>query len=206
MQIEYDQAEKDDARTDNDLSGLANQLLLKQLRLSAMDLLARREHSQLELETKLTQKKQRILDRASKLLQENAFGQLPVKQESPSHSLADVHSSLASSFAVCVDIALSTLASEGLLDDSRFAESYVRWRSRAGFGPVRIAYELRQKGVSDVSGALNLADWNALASEARIKKYGHSAPIDLKERARQVKFLTYRGFSQDIVKQVFKDI
>ena len=41
-------------------------------------------------------------------------------------------------------------------------------------------------------------DWLRLAVEARIKKYGAAIPITPKEKARQLRFLQYRGFQADI--------
>lgn len=41
-------------------------------------------------------------------------------------------------------------------------------------------------------------DWLAQAVEARIKKYGDSIPTDQKEKARQLRFLQYRGFEMGV--------
>lgn len=41
-------------------------------------------------------------------------------------------------------------------------------------------------------------DWLKLAVEARTKKYGDTIPTDPKEKAKQLRFLQYRGFSMDI--------
>ena len=41
-------------------------------------------------------------------------------------------------------------------------------------------------------------DWLRLAVEARIKKYGAAIPTTPKEKARQLRFLQYRGFQADI--------
>lgn len=41
-------------------------------------------------------------------------------------------------------------------------------------------------------------DWLAQAVEARVKKYGDSIPTDQKEKARQLRFLQYRGFDMGI--------
>lgn len=41
-------------------------------------------------------------------------------------------------------------------------------------------------------------DWRKLAVEARTKKYGNLIPKDPKEKARQLRFLQYRGFSMDV--------
>ncbi|MGB5324925.1 MAG: regulatory protein RecX [Pseudomonadales bacterium] len=100
-----------------------------------------------------------------------------------------------------IEHALDKLAGEGLLSDQRFAESYARHRSSAGFGPKRIMLELREKGVRDelASAAVraNHPDWYKKARLARDKKFGTMLPADMKGRAAQARFLQYRGFSAD---------
>lgn len=41
-------------------------------------------------------------------------------------------------------------------------------------------------------------DWLTQAVEARCRKYGDSIPTDPKEKARQLRFLQYRGFGMDV--------
>lgn len=130
-----------------------------------MDLLARRDHSRLELNRKLT---------------DRGFDTLVVEQ------------------------VLDDLTRDRLLEEDRFVESFVRGRIRKGQGPVRIRGELAQRGIEDesVSSALNEADcdWASLAAEVRAKKFGPAAPGDFKERARQAKFLQYRGFEGEQIR------
>ena len=132
---------------------------IKDIRRSAMDLLARREHSRLELARKLHRR----------------------------YSEYDLS-----------EAALDKLVSDSLLSDERFTEVYVTYRKRAGFGPVRIAGELRERGVSDslTNRYLDGADgsWRDAAAAARDKKFGPQPVTDLTEKARQQKFLSYRGF------------
>ncbi len=40
-------------------------------------------------------------------------------------------------------------------------------------------------------------DWYELAREIRFKKFGASKPADFKAKARQMRFLQYRGFEPD---------
>ena len=93
--------------------------------------------------------------------------------------------------------ALDGLAEEGLQDDGRFAESYMRQRAERGYGPRRIVSELRQRGVQAPLIASVLAaaehDWDALAAGVRQRKFG-APPRSAPERARQTRFLEYRGF------------
>lgn len=103
---------------------------------------------------------------------------------------------------------LDKLQERGYLDDTRFAGAFVRSSVTRGRGPQRIAYELRERGVDDVTAAQALAeadtDWWALASEQREKKFGRAIPADYKERARQSRFLAGRGFYMDTIKAVFQ--
>jgi len=96
--------------------------------------------------------------------------------------------------------AVAQLTEDGLQSDERFSESFVQSRINQGKGPVRIRIDLGQKGIGDsiVEVALEEADpdWRALAREQRIKKFGPDLPTDFKEKARQMRFLQYRGFEQ----------
>ncbi len=47
-----------------------------------------------------------------------------------------------------IEAALDRLQRENLQSNSRFIESMVNSRVNAGLGPVKIKYELRQKGIS----------------------------------------------------------
>ena len=100
-----------------------------------------------------------------------------------------------------VEDELARLGDEGLQSDSRFAEAFVQSRINQGKGPVRIRAELAQRGIRDgvIEGALEAAtcDWFELAGNERRKKFGSAAPADFKEKARQMRFLQYRGFEQD---------
>jgi regulatory protein len=95
---------------------------------------------------------------------------------------------------------LTRLAEERLQDDDRFADSYIRYRAGSGFGPVKIKIELNQRGVEEfVTGAAmdRLAiNWPELSRAAWQKKF-KGAANDYKERAKQARFLQYRGFSGD---------
>ena len=96
---------------------------------------------------------------------------------------------------------LSRLREEGLQSDRRFAEAFVSSRFRQGKGPQRIRAELRAKRVSDglVDEALRESefDWGALARDVRVRKYGEAVPETFELKAKQMRFLTYRGFSQE---------
>lgn len=93
---------------------------------------------------------------------------------------------------------VAELAADGLVSDERFAESFVTARMRKGQGPVRIRAELRRRGISSELTQLHVdesgRDWAGLAREVRSRKFGDACPEDFKEKARQMRFLEYRGF------------
>ena len=106
------------------------------------------------------------------------------------------------------ETAVLKLTDDGLQSDERFAESFVQSRVNQGKGPVRIRLDLGQRGVSDsaIEQALAEADanWTALAREVRLRKFGMAKPVDFKARARQMRFLQYRGFEPDQVQAAFE--
>lgn len=75
---------------------------------------------------------------------------------------------------------------------------------------MRISQELREKGISgDLIEALLFAgevDWAAQLLEVREKKFGKSMPDSYKEQARQSRFLQYRGFPSEQIRQLFKSV
>jgi regulatory protein len=103
-----------------------------------------------------------------------------------------------------VAAALEKLTAKRLLSDDRFTASRVRHRVQGGKGPVRIRAELRQQGVSDDLIEKELAaadvDWARLAADVRRRRFGAAPPRSAPERAKQARFLQYRGFSADQIR------
>lgn len=99
---------------------------------------------------------------------------------------------------------IEELMDDGLVSDDRFAEAFVRYRRNNGYGPRRIQTELRERGVSEKiqTAYLDFADpqWLEQVVQVRCKRFGESLPEDYKERARQARFLQYRGFTTDQVR------
>ncbi len=142
---------------------------LRSIRVVAMDLLSRREHSTYELTLKL---KKRNFDMDE------------------------------------ITAALDRLQQENLQSDSRFIESVVNSRVSAGFGPVKIKYELRQKGISvervdDYFSGMTV-EWEQLMAAQRSKKFGQNIPVDYREKMKQARFLQNRGFSTESVMRLFR--
>ncbi len=109
--------------------------------------------------------------------------------------------------AELIDPALDRLAEEGLLSDARYLESFVRMRANAGYGPLRIREELAQRGLARdaIEQALRDSgfDWNAQLYEVWQRKFG-VRPGDQRERARQGRFLSYRGYSLEMIGRLLR--
>jgi regulatory protein len=108
--------------------------------------------------------------------------------------------------AAIVAVTVAELQDERLLDDVRYAESLVRMLTGRGQGPQRVRHALNEAGLSPdaVAAALETApDWMLLAAEVRRRKFGARIPKDWPGRARQMRFLQYRGFSKDHIASAF---
>jgi regulatory protein len=98
---------------------------------------------------------------------------------------------------------LAGLMAEGALNDERYAYNYVAYHAGRGRGPVRIRADLRARGLPEelIEAALASGpDWPALAAVARARRFGRSPPAAWREKARQARFLQYRGFSADHIR------
>ena len=100
--------------------------------------------------------------------------------------------------------AILKLTAEGLQSDQRFAANFVRSRISQGKGPVRMRSELGQRGIDDIGIVQAIeatgTDWYELACTVRLKKFGDARPADFKAKAKQMRFLQYRGFEHDHIK------
>ncbi len=97
--------------------------------------------------------------------------------------------------------AIEQLQKDGLQSDRRFVAAFVQSRISQGKGPTRIRADLSQRGIRDSMIEEVVAqfgqDWFALARATRQKKYGVDEPVEFKEKARQMRFLQYRGFEPE---------
>lgn len=102
-----------------------------------------------------------------------------------------------------VEPLVAEFVAQRFVDDRRYAESFVAYSSRRGQGPARIRQDLRQSGVSSeiTEEALGSGpDFGAIAHRVRLQKFGAGAPKSFKDKAKQARFLQYRGFSNDHIR------
>ena len=101
---------------------------------------------------------------------------------------------------VAIDV-IEDLRKEGLQSDRRFVDAFVQSRINQGKGPTVIRADLSQRGVREpVIHEVLLEveqDWNELARQVRVKKFGEQTPKEFQEKTRQMRFLQYRGFEPD---------
>lgn len=140
----------------------------KALRHKAIELLARREYSFYELETKLT------------ALTENHDDVYPV---------------------------LDWLIEMGLQSDARFCSMFIRSKAIAGYGPIRIAMELKQKGINPhlMENAFDELDfdWAEEVDRLILKKLKDADYQDMKVKSKIMGYLQRRGFNLDQIYQGF---
>jgi regulatory protein len=103
---------------------------------------------------------------------------------------------------------LTKLKEENLQSDERFAESYTRSRSVKGFGPEKISFELKSRGISEnliskivYSDEIN---WMEIIKKEFSKKFIVDNDFAKEDISRAKKFLLQRGFEFDQIKQLFK--
>ena len=116
---------------------------------------------------------------------------------------------------------LQEFSEKGYQSDHRTALMLIREGIRKGRGRLRIKNDFYKRKVevpANIEELIDMAmedneefvdvlsnhdlvdgvDWLRLAVEARVKKYGSEIPTDQKIKARQLRFLQYRGFKPDI--------
>jgi regulatory protein len=134
-------------------------------------------------------------------LRERALGLLARRE----HSRAELARKLEQAGFFDADIGplLDGFEAKKWLSDQRFAESYVA-DHRARAGSVKLAYDLRQRGVSDrIIDSVLSENRDSELDRARAvwqKKFG-SPPADAAEKGRHIRFMQSRGFTTEIIRR-----
>jgi regulatory protein len=104
--------------------------------------------------------------------------------------------------AAAVEQLLDLLQAKGLLSNDRFIESRVRVRS-PGLGTRRIQMELARHGLKLLAQPMQQLRDSELERASQLWKRRFGTPAqDLRERARQMRFLAGRGFSGEVIRKV----
>jgi regulatory protein len=101
---------------------------------------------------------------------------------------------------------VAALAAADLISDERFVEALLHARRARGYGPLYIRRELEEKGIarSVIDRWLDLRsrEWLEDLRRVKKKKFGGRQPANLVERARQTRFLQYRGFTHEQIREI----
>ncbi|MBS0445266.1 MAG: regulatory protein RecX [Proteobacteria bacterium] len=168
----------------------------RSLKARALQWLAQREHSRVELRRKLLRAAR---DAAAKAEAGTGAG---AAADGAGRASADDDGEAAADVQARVDALLDWLEAGRYLSPERFVESRVHARA-ARYGNLRIRRELQQHDLAvDAQTAATLAATELDRARAvRARRYP-APPGDANERARQARFLIGRGFSSEVVRRV----
>jgi regulatory protein len=106
-----------------------------------------------------------------------------------------------------VERVLDELEARGLLSAERFVESLLHRRA-ARFGTARLRQELQQHKLpaDAVAQAVEALRGTELERARAVwqRRFGGEPAADAAERARQMRFLTARGFSSEVIRRVVR--
>ncbi len=105
---------------------------------------------------------------------------------------------------------IDQFAENGWQSDQRYAESYCRYRIKKGYGPIKIGYELKQRGIENYNMDAVLFEiaenWIEILKQVYEKKFSDVAILNNKERLKRSRFLQQRGFSIEMINNLFKQL
>lgn len=159
----------------------------RSLKARALQYLAQREQSPLELRRKLLPHAQ--AEETAAVANEGGVGDVPAR----AGALARV------------EAVLDWLIAHDYLSQERFVESRVHARS-SRFGNLRIRQELKQHAVALPPGAAQALKDSEFdrARDVRARKFAQP-PSGAAEQARQMRFLMGRGFSPEVIRRVLRE-
>lgn len=113
------------------------------------------------------------------------------------YSLKDLEEKARSRYTQdAIDEALQKCVDNGYQSEERYAQMLIRHMEFALYGPNKLAFEARRKGVSLelIRENSQEVDWDELAYEALVKKYG-VVVIDYQSAPKAMAYLARRGFN-----------
>ncbi|WNV06209.1 regulatory protein RecX [Candidatus Methylospira mobilis] len=93
-------------------------------------------------------------------------------------------------------------------NDERFVSDFVRSRTNRGWGPQRILFALRERGIAGslLKSCLQHQDFDLRIFETYTRKYGSGAPATTREAGACARFLAQRGYTQEQIRKLFKQL
>jgi len=112
-----------------------------------------------------------------------------------------------------IDPVLDKLTNEGFLNEERFAEAFVKGRfTLKKWGRIRIRQELKMRDIPEdiIIKAIEQIDgeeyWAVLKYLAERKWKLTQEPNELKKKAKVQRFLVFRGFENDLIRDVIGEL
>ena len=101
---------------------------------------------------------------------------------------------------------IDKLKTSNFIDDERFATTVIKSKAQSGYGPSYISqYLLKKKIPSHLYDMYSLdIDWESVC-RVEFEKKRHGKDINFKEREKILRFLAYRGFGYEIIKNALKE-
>ena len=169
------------------------------VRIVAMNILAGREHSIVELRHKLHQKLMWRLNRKQK---SDSLADSVLCADSDSDF--KVRSDSNASQEALIETVLAQLLDDNLLNEKRFTECFIRSRIAKGSGPIKIRHELMKRGIPNdlISDFLDesVEFWQQHIKKVHDKRFGDCLPDNAKEQNKRSRFLYQRGFSGELIR------
>lgn len=104
------------------------------------------------------------------------------------------------------EVLVDELAEQNYQSDERMAGIVVRSQIKQGRGLVRVKQALKKYHLDEslAEDSLQEVDWLQQAYQLKVRKFGTDISKDPKIKAKQIRFLQYRGFSFDIIMQAIQ--
>ncbi|OGT53917.1 MAG: hypothetical protein A3F17_02845 [Gammaproteobacteria bacterium RIFCSPHIGHO2_12_FULL_41_15] len=97
------------------------------------------------------------------------------------------------------------LIEQGLQSDQRYTEAWCRAKISAGYGPLKIKYDLKQQGIAEsiIANTVSNDDvfWLEQLQIVWQKKY-RKIPATAAEHQKQARFLQSRGFDFSLINKI----
>lgn len=106
---------------------------------------------------------------------------------------------------------VASLKADKYIDDARYASCFAREKSSLqGWGPIKIRFQLRSKGVSEADIAAGLAEIEAPKADAKLRRLVEEKYKTLEGdpqcKLKLLKFVLSRGYEYDQVQSVVDSV
>lgn len=105
---------------------------------------------------------------------------------------------------------IAEIAERNWQNDDRYADCFTRQRIEKGYGPIRIRYELQQRGINnpnlDALAEEIAGGWLNHLLDVYGNKYNEEPVLSQSEWLKRNRFLLQRGFSGEMIKALLVEL